>query len=103
LTGLNLGHVSIRLRRLVNGAKNPLVERLLDEWQQALADAFFWCSKGKTHAPFGQVSDALLNVLREEQLAKGQFEIVEGMFDRLAMTFERSARTIAENQAARQN
>jgi hypothetical protein len=40
-----------------------------------------------------------LQALREENLPKGQFEVVEGMFERLAMTFERSAQTIAENQA----
>ncbi|MCG6343504.1 FUSC family protein [Vibrio fluvialis] len=98
LTGLNLGHVSIRLRRLISGVKSSKVETMLDDWQQALADAFFLCSKGKTTRRFSQVSDALLQALREANLPKGQFEVVEGMFERLAMTFERSAQTIAENQ-----
>lgn len=97
LTGLNLGHVSIRLRRLVAGVESVALNAHLDQWQQALADAFFQCAKGRTSPAFQAASERVLETLRAENLARGHFEIVAGMFERLTMTFERSALTIADS------
>jgi uncharacterized membrane protein YccC len=96
LTGLNLGHVSTRLRRLLQSVSDQRLEPLLDRWQHALAQAFLACSRGLQWPAFTDCSAELLQAIREEQLSLEQLEMIEGMFTRVSLTFERTANTMAQ-------
>lgn len=98
LTGLNLGHVSVRLRRMVGSVVDEDLQQGLENWQNALAEAFLQCSKGQFSSQFNKACNDLLTQLRFYPLLPGQYEIVEGMCERLTMTFERLTQTIADNQ-----
>lgn len=98
LTGLNLGHVSVRLRRMVGGVLDEDLQQGLENWQNALAQAFIECSKGQLSSSFNKACNDLLTQLRFYSLVPGQYEIIEGMCERLSMTFERLSQTIADNQ-----
>lgn len=98
LTGLNLGHVSVRLRRMVGSVVDENLQQGLENWQNALAEAFMQCSKGQFSLQFNKACNDLLTQLRFYPLLPGQYEIVEGMCERLTMTFERLTQTIADNQ-----
>ncbi|WP_111495107.1 FUSC family protein [Marinobacter bohaiensis] len=95
-TGLNLGHVSIRLRRLIEGRRTPQVETRLRRWQMVLADTYLLSARGEVSSDFREASHALLRALHGDAEADPQIANVEGMFERLALTFERTAHTIAE-------
>lgn len=95
-TGLNLGHVSIRLRRLIRDHRTTDVEATLHDWQQTLAETYVLSAEGKTDAAFREVSARLFKNLQAADLPQHQTDVVEGMFERLAMTFERMARTVAD-------
>ncbi|WGY45853.1 FUSC family protein [Vibrio sp. ABG19] len=98
LTGLNLGHVSVRLRRMVGSVVDENLQQGLENWQNGLAEAFMQCSKGQFSSQFNKACNDLLTQLRFYPLLPGQYEIVEGMCERLTMTFERLTQTIADNQ-----
>lgn len=95
-TGLNLGHVSVRLRRLIQSHRSPTVDIRLREWQQVLAETYLKSSRGEFNPRFRQVSAALLEAIHDAGEVTPQTAIVEGMFERLALTLERTAREIAE-------
>lgn len=94
-TGLNLGHVSIRLRRLIQTHRGPNVNALLAQWQQTLADTYLASSRGEYYPAFREVCAQLLQALHANDEPNQKTVIVEGMFERLALTFERTARTVA--------
>lgn len=98
LTGLNLGHVSVRLRRMVGDVVDDDLQRGLEKWQNELAHAFILCSKGQFSSSFNKACNDLLTQLRFYPLLPGQYEIIEGMCERLTMTFERLTQMIADNQ-----
>ncbi len=98
LTGLNLGHVSMRLRRIVRRAANHTLDNQLDAWQQALGDAFISAFYGKNEPQFQRASEALLAKLEQINLASEQKEILEGMFARIDLTLARSAAAIAKQR-----
>ncbi len=95
-TGLNLGHVSVRLRRLIQNHRSAEVDRCLPQWQRALADAYLACALGKTTPAFRDASARLLAAIGEAGEPTTQTAIIEGMFERLALTFERTARNVRE-------
>lgn len=99
LTGLNLGHVSIRLRRQLATSHDPRVHALLEQWQQSLADTFLCCAKGHFNADFRARSQRLVEAVRKTGAANLQVELIEGTMERLALTFERTAHTFAEQLA----
>lgn len=99
LTGLNLGHVSIRLRRQLATSHDPRVHALLEQWQQSLADTFLCCAKGHFNADFRTRSQRLVEAVRKTGAANLQVELIEGTMERLALTFERTAHTFAEQLA----
>ncbi|TBW57699.1 FUSC family protein [Marinobacter halodurans] len=94
-TGLNLGHVSIRLRRLIQSHRSASVNLRLREWQKALSKTYLKSSKGQFHPQFREASANLLRAIEEAAEPNQQTAIIEGMFERLALTFERTARTVA--------
>lgn len=95
-TGLNIGHLSIRLRKLIQDHRSPAVDALLQEWQQALADTYLMSSRGEVNPVFREVSARLLQAIHAYREPDQKTVIIEGMFERLALTFERTARTAAE-------
>nr|WP_107005618.1 FUSC family protein [Shewanella algae] len=99
LTGLNLGHVSVRLRRLLASISDSQLDELLQDWQLALANAFILCSRGENPPEFRASCERLLARLQTDGLAQEQLEMVQGMFERLIMTFERSAAMISNANA----
>ncbi len=99
LTGLNLGHVSMRLRRIVRRAANAKLDRELEHWQTALGDAFMQAFYGKSEPQFAKQCQQLLRKLDEFDLPVEQKEMLEGMFERIGLTLERSAAAIAKQRA----
>jgi uncharacterized membrane protein YccC len=95
-TGLNLGHVSIRLRKRIKNHRNAVVDERLTEWQQVLADTYLLSSHGKTSSRFREASAHLLEAIHADKAPDSQTATVKGMFERLALTFERTAKTVAE-------
>jgi uncharacterized membrane protein YccC len=95
-TGLNLGHVSIRLRKRIKNHRNAVVDARLTEWQQVLADTYLLSSHGKTSPRFREASAHLLEAVHADKAPDSQTATIKGMFERLALTFERTAKTVAE-------
>ncbi len=95
-TGLNIGHMSIRLRRRIKNHRSAEVDAKLAQWQQVLADTYLLSARGEINARFRKVSAELLAAVHATKEPDAQTATVEGMFERIALTFERTARTIAE-------
>ncbi|WP_340676807.1 FUSC family protein [Paraglaciecola sp.] len=98
LTGLNLGHVSIRLRRDLKSQNEPNVRRELEKWQQSLAFTYMQSAKGKVSDAFRLGSNSLLTSLQDAQHNPQQLEIIEGMFERMTLTFQRTAQVIGTSK-----
>ncbi len=98
LTGLNLGHVSLRLRRVVRRVADDQMDAKLEYWQQALGDAFMNAFHGKADPMFQLASVALLSELDEFDMPQDQKDLLEGMCERIRLTLERSANSIAEQR-----
>lgn len=94
-SGLNLGHVSIRLRRLIRDHRSVVVDDNLRQWQQTLAETYLMSARGEVNPAFREVSARLLASVLAAGEPNGQTAIIEGMFERLALTFERTASTMA--------
>lgn len=97
-TGLNLGHVSIRLRRLIQDHRSPAVDAALDQWQWELSASYLKSAEGRFNERFRPAGERLLKAIRNTAEPAPQTEIVEGMFERLALTLERTARTVEESR-----
>ena len=95
-TGLNLGHVSIRLRRLIQSHRSPAVDSCLAKWQRALSASYLKCARGEVDPRFPAVSAELLAAIHSAGELTPQTAIIEGLLERLALTFERTAREVAE-------
>jgi len=100
LTGLNLGHVSLRLRSLIHPYRNREVEALLGQWQGALADTFMESARGRSSKQFREASDALYAGLLRAGEPSLQTRTVQGMFERLAFTFERMAEAVRQRRTS---
>ena len=94
LTGLNLGHASVRLNSICKSLAGDTKLKYLNEWQRTLADAFMLATKGKFDEKFKQASDNLYDELGAIVDDSNQLEAIEGMFIRINLTFERSASKI---------
>ncbi|EGT3626125.1 FUSC family protein [Morganella morganii] len=101
-TALNLGHVSIRMRRMLQGISdthlNLGLENALNLWQHNLGQAFIACAHGQVAEEFNISSEALLQALAQCPLPHEQFTMITGMFERITLTFERTAHSIAEQK-----
>ncbi len=98
LTGLNLGHVSMRLRRIVRRSTDDQLDAQLDAWQLSLGNAFLDAFHGKQNDRFERESESLLHQLEGFQIAKDQKDILEGMCERIKLSLQRSARALAEQR-----
>lgn len=97
-TGLNLGHVSIRLRRRIRTHRTPVVDALLEQWQTVLAETYRMSARGLYNPQFRAVSARLLNAIQQAGQSDTEVATIEGLFERLALTLERTARTIASGR-----
>ena len=95
LTALNIGHASIRLQSICTQLAGKDLKQLIS-WQHALADAFLLATKGCSNNEFKNKSDALYTELVDVAGETSQVEAIKGMFMRINLTFERSAKKIAE-------
>ena len=95
-TGLNIGHMSIRLRRRIKDHRSVAVDEKLGEWQQVLADTYLMSAGGDVNAQFREVSKDLLAAIHATRSSDTQIANIEGMFERMALTFERTAKTVSE-------
>lgn len=96
-TGLNIGHMSIRLRRRLKNHRSVEVDAKLGEWQQVLADTYLMSARGNMAPRFREVSAELLTAIRAAGEPDAQTATIEGMFERMALTLERTARKINES------
>ncbi|HEA51138.1 FUSC family protein [Marinobacter antarcticus] len=95
-TGLNVGHMSIRLRRRIKNHRSAAVDAKLAEWQQVLADTYLMSARGGMDPRFRSVSAELLAAIHAVKEPDAQTGTIEGMFERMALTFERTAKMVAE-------
>ncbi|WP_228141602.1 FUSC family protein [Marinobacter sp. X15-166B] len=95
-TGLNLGHVSMRLRQLIKKHRGLRVDARLQQWQQALAETYLMSSRGESNTLFRDASARLLVAVRAGQEEPDNNTLIaEGLCERLALTFERTAMTVS--------
>lgn len=93
-TGLNIGHMSIRLRRRIKSHRSADVDAKLAEWQQVLADTYLMSSRGRMNPRFREVSAQLLAAIRGDREPDAQTANIKGMFERMALTFERTVQSV---------
>lgn len=98
LTGLNLGHVSMRLLRKLTSEHDAALDALIKRWLQALGEAYRDAASGRKSDHFRQASAQLLAALRNSQaIDQDRVELIEGSADRFALTFERIARDFSSD------
>ena len=95
LTGLNLGHVSIRLHSLCESIAGEEL-KALEAWQIALANTFMLATKGQLTNDFEYACNALHSELVERVGNTPQTEMIEGMFQRVSLSLKRSAGIVAD-------
>ena len=100
LTGLNLGHVSLHLKSMMKTYFGDIMDNELDQLQKALAQAFLDCYRGQSPDAFKIAAKQFLQQLPRGRLAAEDMELIQGSFERLSMSLERSARMIASEQAS---
>ena len=74
------------------------LENALNLWQHNLGEAFIACAHGQVAEEFNISSEALLQALAQCPLPHEQFTMIAGMFERITLTFERTAHSIAEQK-----
>ncbi|ANQ21808.1 fusaric acid resistance protein [Vibrio natriegens] len=99
LTGLNFGHVSMRLHRIVRRVADNQLDSSLRFWQEALANAYLSAFHGKEDPRFQLANESLLSRLDEFGFLQEQKDILTGMCERIQLTLERSAQAIAAEKA----
>ncbi len=102
LTGLNLGHVILRLKRLLNEYDSPAIDEAYESWQQALSVAFISSTRGDFDEYFPIACQQLFELITLQEVsspAESQRPlIIEGMFHNLILTLQRSATAVSEAQ-----
>ena len=91
LTGLNLGHVSMRMQRQLAGVSEHSLTQMKRLWQQALAESFLAASKGDKRDHLAGINQRILEKLRSEGAPQENLALLHGIFTRLHYTFQRTA------------
>ncbi|GAA0830008.1 MAG: FUSC family protein [Marinomonas sp.] len=97
LTGLNLGHVSIKLHSLCEGIAGGNL-KAVDAWQAALAKTFMLATKGQMTEEFENACSLVHSELVERVGNTPQTEMIQGMFQRISLSLKRSAAIVAEEK-----
>ncbi|PWG61919.1 FUSC family protein [Spiribacter halobius] len=95
LTGLNLGHSSLRLQRQLAADDTPEVREMARKWQRSLAHAYRRASRGRQTRAFRERSARLLAALEGSgRIDSDGRALIQGSLERLALTLERLAATV---------
>nr|WP_252736295.1 FUSC family protein [Aestuariibacter sp. A3R04] len=92
LTGLNLGHMVGRVQRAMNTIAPGQTEHLLQQWQYALSRSYIRAARGESPVLFQRVCDDIVTALSEHAGPTENVLLLEGTFQRLNMTFQRTAK-----------
>ncbi|WP_018984279.1 FUSC family protein [Salinimonas chungwhensis] len=103
LTGLNLGHTSIRVRTLVQTVTDKDLSVILKHWQYVLADTFIDAAKGRSTERFKPMCDAVLAQVRQDSQGTAHLTLIEGIFKRLDLTFQRTAMMVQQKNTEIRN
>ncbi|WP_417552899.1 FUSC family protein [Marinomonas fungiae] len=95
LTALNLGHVSLHLRNMIQARYGEQLNSELDSLQKALACAFLNCYYGKSPQVFHRTAQQFLERLPKHELSDEEVELIRGSIERIALSLNRSATMIA--------
>lgn len=96
LTALNIGHVSLRLRKVIQNNCGHRFDDDLNTLQRALADAFYHCYQGLHTSAFTEATEYLFSKLPQEAFPEEQYELIRGSFERLSLTLARTSESIAQ-------
>ncbi|MCM2972930.1 FUSC family protein [Larsenimonas suaedae] len=95
LTGLNLGHVSMRLHSYLSEYDDPRLKAASRRWQRALALAYQKCAWGDVDDDFRKASEVLLAQMKgDDGISKDRLDLTEGLCRRLELTFKRHSEVI---------
>lgn len=91
-TGLNLGHLVIKLARLIGpNVNNP---RIWKQWVSALSEAYSLAFQGQYSATFLDISALLMDDIDHHKVGIEELKMIEGMVQRIGMTLHRSSENI---------
>lgn len=94
LTGLNLGHMIMRVRKMVDGVSTQSLTQLMQAWQWALAESYLLAAQGETPALMNPVYRQIIAALEAQQAPTENIAMMEGVFERINLTFERTAKMV---------
>ncbi|RKR04191.1 putative membrane protein YccC [Kushneria sinocarnis] len=99
LSGLNLGHLILRMnRRISTNDDTPRVRATLRRWQYTLARAYEHSAWGEYDETFERDGAQLVSALRGSgRLDSDQIDLLEGLNERLVITLRRYANLSAES------
>lgn len=98
LTGLNLGHVAIRFHSFCTSLAGVELKHY-DNWHKALADAYLLATQGRYCENFDKACKLLNDEIAQHVDSMSDIEMVQGMFQRMSMTLQRSAKAMEETIA----
>ncbi len=97
LTGLNLGHVALRMRRIVQDhSDSPESRRHYEHWLKALASSYLAAAKGQQSPQLAKASERLQAHMQEQHMPDAFLSLIAGMNERLGYTFRRTANNVQE-------
>ncbi len=92
LTGLNMGHISVRVKRIFEKREYAAIQVVVENWQHALANAYWEIANGHLSQYFRDQCNVLIKAAIAAGMEETQAAQMEGMFERLQLTFERTAK-----------
>ncbi|MDW6004746.1 FUSC family protein [Vibrio mangrovi] len=97
LTGLNLGHVSLRIGRLLGSFGIDRQNSSYHDWQIVLAETYELAAQGKISEQFMCSSEQLLTELQAAKIGDENILMMQGMIQRIGLTFERTAAAVSQS------
>ncbi len=93
-TGLNLGHAILTVLHYLKSIPDEEYPANFSRWHSALADAYLDASRGIANEDFDKASRQLLNDLQSTQCPQQTRDLIEGISNRLQLTFKRTAASV---------
>ncbi|RQW63669.1 FUSC family protein [Vibrio viridaestus] len=101
LTGLNLGHILIRVNSVFRSLETDSnAKEAWNKWVKALSRAYSESASGLDCIEFGQANEAFLNYLKENRISSENYEMFKGMCERITLTFKRIAASVVHQKDA---
>lgn len=98
LTGLHLGHVVLRVRALIPSSGHPEIDSSLQHWQKSLTETYLASAEGVFNEAFVKACSALSAVIQQDSNDKQLAALLDGIFQNLTVSFERTAIAVTEAQ-----